>query len=169
MPDHQITEADLPVVNAMADAIRAYLTAEEPDALRFLLNQDFEEIAMLVLPIAQAAVREQVCTELVAFADAQPKFDLDGWNAVRHIAPHVIRGESGRLGPPPVDDRAGLRKFEGQVRERVAACLERAAVHKRRNALDTVAPQFGEIEAATLREAAGWCRDDTIWNGDDDA
>ena len=168
MPDHQITEADLPVVNAMADVIRAYLAFEAPHVLAQMFNQDVEEIAMRVLPIAQAAVREQVCAELVAFADAQPKLGLDGWNAVRHIAPHVIRGESERLGALPADPRAGLWKFEGQVRERVAQYVEKMADRSQAwSAGDRAAEIVAVGDAGVLRGVAGWCRDDTIWNGDD--
>ena len=61
------------------------------------------------------------------------------------------------------------RRLAGEgERHRVAAYLERAGAQKRRNALDSVAPLYGEIEERALREAADWCRDDTIWVEDAD-
>lgn len=59
MPDHHITEADLPVVNAMTDAMCAYLAFEAPHVLAQTFNGDIEEMAMRVLPIAQATDRDK--------------------------------------------------------------------------------------------------------------
>ncbi len=80
----------------------------------------------------------------------------DSTSAARRVLAALAK--AGRLNP------ADAATSETAVRERVAAYLERVGESKRRNALDTVAPEFGEIERMALRQAAEWCRDETIWN-----
>jgi hypothetical protein len=44
-------------INHMADVIQAYFAEEDPDVARMLFNQDYEELAMRLWPIAEEAVR----------------------------------------------------------------------------------------------------------------
>jgi hypothetical protein len=96
---------------------------------------------------------------------------ITAWLGPDHPALNVL----GKVGPDLYPDslahhprfRAMVAAVQATERRRVAAYLERGGEQKRINALDSVAPGFGEIEAATLREAAEWCRDDTIWDEGD--
>lgn len=58
------------------------------------------------------------------------------------------------------DDR--IRRTE---RDRIASYIERAAARKRENAEAWFSADA--IVANAWDEVAGWCRDETIWNGDD--
>lgn len=51
---------------AVADVIRAYLDAEDPDVSRQLFNQDVEEIAMRAWPVVERLVRARVAADIEA-------------------------------------------------------------------------------------------------------
>ena len=55
------------------------------------------------------------------------------------------------------------------VRDRVARYLDLMAEMKIRNARDSMAPGIWETGALTLRQAAEWCRDDSIWDDGEEA